>query len=355
MACSCNRTDAASAGNVQNRVFLNKIFFETREDSCPLIFDLQADEENFTQTLNIRSTNSCGCNSGCGCSSGCGCCGGINCDSRFTVTNSCVTVNALSLSPSSEFDADDVTVDGFEVTGLEFEDGRYVADLSGIMPEITKCPCAPVDRHICGGCGTARNCPEACDNNGHFILVETEGPWTALITIVLEGFVTTNGRSCDFKLTCKSNANIPVTFTGSNNFAVNCAEIPCQARGVSPILVFDFDACAVLLNPEITVNDSTSGCADAFNLTIEGDLVVTPNMFLQVIRPSLFALNATEVAVACDDVGQCDEWNAVKNTIGCGCSSNDNSDSNSCRRNSVSRRTVSGIACQCCDTNGYRF
>ena len=62
MACSCNRTDAASAGNVQNRVFLNKIFFETREDSCPLIFDLQADEENFTQTLNIRSTNSCGCN-----------------------------------------------------------------------------------------------------------------------------------------------------------------------------------------------------------------------------------------------------------------------------------------------------
>lgn len=118
-------------------------------------------------------------------------------------------------------------------------------------------------------------------------------------------------------------------------------EIPCQTQGISPILVFDFDACAVLLNPEICVHESQSGCDDAFNLAVEGNLVLTPNMFLQVIRPSLFALNATEVAVACDDVGQCDEWNAVKNTVGCGCSSNDNSDSNSCRRNSLNRRTVS--------------
>lgn len=345
MACSCDRTGSRQAGAVQNKVFLNKIFYESREESCPLIFNLQADEENFTQALNLCKISphrcdprhDCNCNCGCVCS-GDMCCDSINCDSKFTVTNSCVTVNSLGLSEDSGFTAADVTVDGFEATSLEYSDGRYVADLSGIMAEITKCPYAPVDRHICGGCGTADNCPVPCGSNGHFILVETPGPWLAYITIVLEGFVTTNGKTGKFKLTLKSKTGVPLTVSGSNNFAANCVEIPCQAQSISPALVFDFDACAVLLNPEITVSDSASGCPDAFNLALTGNLVVTPNMFLQVIRPSLFALNATEVGIDCDDVGQCDEWDSVQCTPGC-------------RKESAQNFS----ACQCCDTNGYRF
>ena len=344
MACSCNGPGPAPAGAVQNKVFLNKIFYESREDSCPLIFDLQADEENFTQRLELCKTNPCGCGTGhdCNCRCGCGCggdmcCDSVNCDSKFTVTNSCVTVNSLRLSDDSGFTAADVTVDGFEVTSLEYADGRYVADLSGVMTEITKCPYAPVDRHICGGCGTADSCPAPCGNSGHFILVETQGPWLAYITIALEGFVTTNGRTGNFKLTLKSKAGIPLTVSGSDNFAVNCAEIPCQAQSISPALVFDFGACAVLLNPEITAASPASGCPEAVNLALTGNLVVTPNMFLQVIRPSLFALNAAEVCVACDDVGQCDRWDAVQCAAPC------------------PRDAVQFAACQCCDTNGYRF
>ena len=349
MACSCNRTGPAMAGTVENKVFLNKIFYESREDSCPLIFDLQADEANFTQRLNLCKANPCGhgeghgCNCNCNGNCGCGrwgdlCCDSVNCDSKFTVTNSCVTVNSFGLSEDSEFTAEDVTVDGFAVTSLEYADGRYAADLSGIMTEITKCPYAPVDRHICGGQGTADNCPVPCGNSGHFILVKTQGPWLAYVTIVLEGFVATNGRTANFNLTLKSKSGVPLTFTGSDNFAVNCAEIPCQAQSISPYLVFDFDACAVLLNPEITVGDSASGCPDSFNLTLTGNLVVTPNMFLQVIRPSLFALNATEVGVACDDVGQCDQWDSVP-----------------CAANPPRAAVKNTAACQCCDTNGYRF
>lgn len=348
MACSCNRTGPASAGAVQNKVFLNKIFYESREDSCPLILDLQADEKNFTQNLNLckinprrcdgRHDRNCNCNCDCGCCGGDMCCDSVNCDSKFTVTNSCVTVNSLRLSEDSDFTAADVTVDGFEVTSLEYSEGRYAADLSGIMTEITKCPYAPVDRHICGGCGTADNCPAPCGSNGHFILVETQGPWLAYITIVLDGFVTTNGRTGNFKLTLKSKTGVPLTVSGSDNFAVNCAEIPCQAKSISPYLVFDFDACAVLLNPEITVTDSASGCPEAFNLALTGNLVVTPNMFLQVIRPSLFALSATEVGVACDDVGQCDEWDSVQCDAPC-----------------PGKPVQNSVACQCCDTNGYRF
>ena len=373
MACSCGNVGSVSGNGTQNRVFLNKIFYEKREDSCPLIYNLLTDEANFTQTLTLGGGNGRSGSCGYGCSCGCGCSGSgnaINCDSRFTVTNSCVTVNSFRLAAAADFNAENVTIDGFNITNLDYEDGRYIADLSGIMPEITRCPCAPVDRHICGGCGTARSCPGTCGSDGHFFLAETDGTWEAMITVVLEGYVTTNGRSCDFKLTCKSRNNTFVAIPGSNNFAVNCAVIPCQVQNISPSILFDFDACGVILNPQITVSDSTSGCEDAINLTINGNLVVTPNIFIQVIRPSLFELNARELAIPCDDVGQCDDYNSLSDNVGgcgcsqstdsangCGCSQSsagESSCSNSSHRSRLSE-TISGTACQCCDTNGYRF
>lgn len=364
MACSCNKTNSAQTPAVQNRVFLNKIFFEGRESSCPLIYSLLTDTANFTQTLSLGERNCCGCN--------------INCDSQFTVTNSCVTVNSFNLSTASEFNAENVSVDGFNITNLSYEDGIYIADVSGIMSEITKCPCAPVDMHLCDSCGSSDNCPGACENNGSFFLAEAGGTWEAVVTIVLEGYVTTNGRTCDFRLTFKSRPNTFVGIIGSNNFAVNCVEIPCRTQGISPNLMFSFDACAVLLNPVITLTETSEeaddACADSINLTLTASMVITPNIFLQVIRPSLFALNATEIELPCDDVGQCDAYNAVQNaqgggsqgggsgsnsgsntgtsqsiSSGCGCSGN------AVRRSSGRNTAISGIACQCCDTNGFRF
>lgn len=360
MACSCNKTNSASLPSVQNRVFLNKIFFEGRESSCPLIYSLLTDEANFTQTLSLGERNCCGCN--------------INCDSQFTVTNSCVTVNSFDLAATSEFDAENVTVDGFNITNLTYEDGLYVADVSGIMSEITKCPCAPIDQHLCDGCGVTDNCPGACANNGSFFLAETSGTWEAMVTIVLEGYVTTNGRTCDFKLTFKSRSNTFVAIPGSNNFAVNCVDIPCRTQGISPNLMFSFDACGVLLNPVITLteDDDDDDDCDSISLTLTASLVVTPNVFLQVIRPSLFALNATEIAVPCDDVGQCDAYNAAQlgtsqgsgnngsgtsqsSASGCGCSSTNVVTASTARRAGARNSAISGIACQCCDTNGFRF
>lgn len=362
MACSCNKTNSAQPPAVQNRVFLNKIFFEGRENSCPLIYSLLTDTANFTQTLSLGERNCCGCN--------------INCDSQFTVTNSCVTVNSFNLATSSEFDAENVTVDGFNITNLTLEDGLYVGDVSGIMSDITKCPCAPVDQHLCDGCGVSDNCPGACENNGSFFLAETSGTWEAMVTIVLEGYVTTSGRTCDFKLTFKSRPNTFVAIPGSNNFAINCVEIPCRTQGISPNLMFSFDACGVLLNPVITLTETAEeaadACEDSINLTLTASLVVTPNIFLQVIRPSLFALNATEITLPCDDVGQCDDYNAQINgsqnggsasgsgttqtaSSGCGCTATNAVTGTSARRSTARSSAISGIACQCCDTNGFRF
>ena len=199
MNTTCNQTGGArstngcsansAVGTVQNRVYLDKIFYDNAELSCPIIASLTANATNFTQELVIggqAGRTSCGCtnngctggscsgngscggtgcgcsgNCGCGCSGGCascnscGCCNfDFNCNTRFTITNSCVTVNEIFLSETAALPTSAVTVDGFPVSALMLRNGRYVADLSGIMPDITKCPCTPRDRHLCDRCGS---------------------------------------------------------------------------------------------------------------------------------------------------------------------------------------------------------
>ena len=145
--CSAN----SAVGTVQNRVYLDKIFYDNAELSCPIITSLTANETNFTQELVIggqAGRTSCGCtnngctgcscsgngscggtscgssgNCGCGCSGGCascnscGCCNfDFNCNTRFTITNSCVTVNEIFLSGTAALPTSAVTVDGFCAT-----------------------------------------------------------------------------------------------------------------------------------------------------------------------------------------------------------------------------------------------
>lgn len=412
------------SGNVQNRVYLDKIFFDNEDLSCPIIAALTANAENFTQDLVIGGAvqqSGCGCGSGscggsgcgcgnaggCGCSGGCGgncsggCSGGcgcrscntcsccnfdINCSTKFTITNSCVVVNEIVLPQTRPLPASAVTVDGFPVSALYLQNGRYVADLSGIMPDITKCPCTPLDRHLCSGCGTCSPCNITCDNDGHFFLAEAGGPWEVSLTIVLEGTVSNGKQNCNFKLTLKTRNDVsgsfPITVTGSSNFAMYCVEIPCQTNGIAPSLVFDFNACGVLLNPTLEVeSEATEGCADAVSVVLTSNLVLTPGIHLQVVRPTLFALQADEINTCCDDLGQCagvESCGACSQNCECPSgqqnigSSGQNrpqtqTSSGTCGsvRNTGSTCRCSGSAnvgirrlpsaCQCCDTNGYLF
>ncbi len=398
----------AGSGNVQNRVYLDKIFFDNEDLSCPIIASLTANAENFTQDLVIGGAaqqsgcgcgsgscggsgcgtggSSCGCGSGgCGSGNGCGCSGNcsggcsgsgrgcrscntcsccnfdINCSTKFTVTNSCVVINEIALPQTRPLPASAVTVDGFPVSALYLQNGRYVADLSGIMPDITKCPCTPIDRHLCSGCGTCSPCNITCDNDGHFFLAEAGGPWEVSLTIVLEGTVSNGKQNCNFKLTMKTRNDVsgffPITVTGSSNFAMYCVEIPCQTNGIAPSLVFDFNACGVLLNPTLEVeSETTEGCADAVSVVLTSNLVLTPGIHLQVVRPTLFALQADEVNTCCDDLGQCagvESCAACSQNCECPSGQQNVGSSGHTGVTSVIRRQPS--ACQCCDTNGYLF
>ena len=402
-SCSCSA--AGAAGTVQNRVYLDKIFFDNEELSCPIIASLTANSENFTQDLVIGgaaqqggcgstcsanrssgcscgcgNTGSCGCGtSGGGCSGGCGnagncgCAGGcgscsccnfdINCNTKFTITNSCVVINEIVLPQTRPLPACAVTVDGFPVSALYLQNGRYAADLSGIMPNITKCPCAQTDRHLCSSCAGCSPCNITCDNDGHFFLAEAEGPWEVSLTIVLEGTVSNGKQNCSFKLTLKTRNDVsgffPLTVSGSSNFAMYCVEIPCQTNGIAPSLVFDFNACGVLLNPSLEVeSESSEGCSDAVSVVLTSNLVLTPGIHLQVVRPTLFALQADEINTCCDDLGQCAGTESCSAcSQDCECANGQQSSGNTCSRGANTRTPSRRLstACQCCDTNGFLF
>ena len=194
---------------MENLVFLSKVFFDNTASSCPVITPIVTNDRNFSQQLIIGDRER-----DCDCDCDCGCRGNRDCDfnlcnAKFTVTNSCVTVTSALQASNSTFSADDVTIDGFPVTDLDFQNGRYFADLSGIMADITRCPCTPRCTHICDDrCDRNRDCKKDCDchcdRDDHFFLAKVPGPWELLFTIVLEGFVSNGSCTRDFRLCIKT-------------------------------------------------------------------------------------------------------------------------------------------------------
>ncbi len=337
--CTCN----------DNYVYLNKIFFSESENSSPIMTPFDSTTAEFTQQLTV-GTNICGqqirrmgdCGCGCGCNSGdntrdrgrdrgdnCSCDRGIerggNCgcdcccdltitaDTTFNISNAYVIVRSFTLTDPTTITPEDVTVEGLPITALTPNGNQFVGDISGIMAEITRCACQPP---------CASGCP------GNYVMITAPGPWELIATIVVEGTVYTNGPSCQFRICYNTSPTTPLEVTGPASFAFCGVRIPCQISGISPTLVFDFNACAKLLNPTITVTCTDGVCTPV----LSGSLVVTPEANLQVTRPSIFNLGDYEVELPCDDLGQCDPCNATE-----------------------AQCIEPNIACQCCDTNGYSF
>lgn len=390
MSCNCNVNPSQAA----NLVYLNKIYYNNSETSCPILYSLTTSQEVFTQQLSVgaqeRSSCGCGCGSnggsgcGCGCNGGSGCGCGCNCgcsmtcsccdfelsaNTVFTVTDSQIFINTFTLSSLADFGPSNVTIDGFPVSGLVPMNGQYVADLSGIMDDITRCACNSARQNRCT-CHPNDRCNTVCDNDGHFFLAQVPGPWVLGATIVLEGTVSSNNRTCNFRLCMKtpiSSTSSQLVIPGSDNFALYCVDIPCQTAGIAPTLVFDFDACASLMNPELTVTCTGEECY----VTLRSTLVLTPELRLQVTKPALFNLDAVEVATACDDIGQCDPCNpqerccncqqaeeteaVTQEDHGCGCMNNIRTGAAATSRSTCSSCNNFTVACQCCDTNGYTF
>ncbi|MBR5489530.1 MAG: hypothetical protein IKV72_07460, partial [Firmicutes bacterium] len=136
MNCQCN----SPSRNTGNLVYLNKVYFDQTQESCPILYSLATTAETFTQQLSFGQMRTAGSGCRCGCSNGC-CCGCGGCFSDFTVTpgttfritDARVIVTGFNPSTDAVFTSEDVTIDGFPVTELVLVNGQYAADLSGIM------------------------------------------------------------------------------------------------------------------------------------------------------------------------------------------------------------------------------
>ena len=322
---NCLQNNCTCANPRGNLVYLTKVFYDAEENASPILTALTTTTAGFSQQLsvggsvcnNIASNCSSGCgntchNTGCGCGGsnncGCGCdicqkiccccCGDaggcsnltVTAATTFDITNAYVITRSFNLTTPTLPDDLAITVDGTAITDVTESGGQYVGDVSGIMGEITKCPCTSP-------------CMNSCP--GNFVLVSATGPWSLAATIILEGTIYEGGNACQFRLCFNTADGTPISVTGDSSFALCGVEIPCQVAGVSPSLLFDFDACASILNPTLT------GAADG-TITLSGSLVVTPQVRLRVTRPSLFNIDAKEVCMPCDDLGQCNACDPVE-------------------------------------------
>ncbi|MBQ9960719.1 MAG: hypothetical protein IJP00_02315 [Firmicutes bacterium] len=326
--------------NGQSLVYLDKIFYRNTEKASPIMTALTTTAETFSQQLTIGSNNySCGqqsdMNNPCNCNYNCNCC----CDvvigpgTTFVADNAFVIVHSYNLTAPATLTATDVTVDGLPITAITASGGQYIGDISAIIPEITRCQC----KSPCSS-----QCP------GNFVMITAAGPWSLLATIVVEGTLTSGGATCPFRLCFSPLEGEPVAVTGASTFAFCGAEIPCQKDNITPSLLLGFDACASFLNPVITV----TGTIEAPVITLTGSLVITPQLELKTIRPTLFNLSAYEVDTPCDDVGQCNPCNAHEAEC---FDIRDNCCCDEKPEPSSSHSSFASGACQCCETNGYGF
>lgn len=337
---NCTRND--------NFVYLNKIFYNEKENSSPIITALDSATAEHAQQLNISSNlckstpapprqSSCNCNNNTvraintNCCCDCCCDFAVTADTTFDITNSYVIVHSYNLTTPADLTAADVTIEGLPITELTVSGNQFTGNISGILPQIMGCSCKPA-------------CANTC--SGNFIMITAAGPWELSATIVVEGNVYRSGSSCQFRICFNTAEGSLLAVTGAASFAFCGIDIPCQISGMAPYLMFDFDACVKLLNPAINVTCTEGVCTPV----LTGSLVITPTVSLQIVRPSLFNLGECEVPISCDDFGQCNPCNlaeaeCIEPSDNCCCNDNTRKEP----------QQADGISCQYCGTNGFGF
>ena len=290
-------------------VYLNKVFADVCAPSCPLLTEITASSENFTQQLHIYD---CGDDCGCSCNS-CGCTSlDFEGNPTFVIESSQIVVNNFIPANPEALSEANVTINGIPVDTLEYFNERYVATTNSIMPLVSDCKCMNKGASTKG-----------------LLLIQNVGLWSARLTIILKGHVYGCGVNKQFRLTMTSIENVPISIPGTSTFAVTQICLPCTTGGIAPVVNFSFSASATLLNPVITIDTGTGAC----NVIVSGSLVTEPEATVQVTRQTLFRTTAAVVEMPCD--GTSEPEPCVENRC---C---DDADSNT---------TGASLPVTCCDT-----
>jgi hypothetical protein len=166
-----------------NLVYLDKVFSYTEDTSCPVLFHLftgGVHSNNFETELTLDG-GKCDifpCN--------------LTRNAVFNIENAFVVVEYFNTRPLGNISPNQVTVDGFPVDSISYENGRYTARTANVNPRVQN------DRCLERGLSTKA-----------FFLVNNAGPWDFRAKYILEGTVNTDGRNCCFKLVISHKPNSP--------------------------------------------------------------------------------------------------------------------------------------------------
>ena len=222
-------------------------------------------------------------------------------------------IEYIETNPPGYRSPSQVLLDGKTVDSVRFENDRYIVGASSIIPKIQ-----------------SKICEEEGLPTKAFFLLRNVCNWEFRATIVIEGTVNTGGRTCCFRAKIRNNENEPPITVPSgccSNFAIPDLAIPCPVNGNSPEITFRFGGKIKLVNPELKVKcgrrrPNQNGCpefikpdSEECSLTLKTTVAIEPTVHVQVVRRTLFVIDAKEGIMPC---GQREDSSDF-----CGVSSND--------------------------------
>ena len=281
-----------------NLVYIDKVFSFNSDTSCPVFFclDTRCDSEDFEVKF---TTADRGC--GCGCNPA-----ELDCNAVFEIEKAFAVLDFIETSPPGSISPSQVTIDGEEVDSVIFQNGRYLVGISELASRL---------QH--------RNCLEAGLPSKNFLSIRDVCTWEIRATYVLEGTVTTGGRTCCFRAEIRNADDGPPTVlpaTCCSNFAIPNFSVPCTQNGIAADVAFHFSGQVKLVNPELKVKCNSRSCPPPFTLEAPGlsaeffpgrneptlvfksKVVLEPEVHVESVRRTLFSINAQEGLLPCESV-----------------------------------------------------
>ncbi len=296
----------------QALVYMDKVYSYRKGSSAPIIFQLNTGDEelgNFAieiSTYGGMPNHSCNGNQRNNIDLGCN---HIIIDQppTFYVEKSFAEVSYFNTNPAGNVSPMQASFDGIPAAGISYANGQYSISIADIDSQLQSARCF------------RQGLPTK-----NFFLLTNSGPWMLRATYFLEGVVSANGKTCCFKAKIFNAHNTPNTIlppTVTSNFAVENVSIPCATNGIVPNVFFQFGAEINLVNPSLIVNPCGTG------ISLISNVAVVPTIQIEVVKRSLFEVNAKEAIFNCD--GFVEE---AEDLISCGFNgrSNGNNGNNCC-------------------------